>query len=199
MSAKIAALISGRGSNLLAIDDACRDGRLDAELVLVLSNRPDAGGLAAAEARGIPTAVVDHRNFCSKQAFDQAVGESLTSVSPDWVVLAGFMRVLGAKLVEQWAGRMLNIHPSLLPRHPGLDTHHKALIAGDAEHGATVHLVTAELDAGPVIAQGRIPVLPDDNTTTLAERLLPLEHALYVEALAQCLSRPGAPLATAGN
>ena len=152
MSARIAALISGRGSNLLAIDDACRDGRLDAEVVLVISNKPDAAGLALAAERGIQTQVVDHQAFSDRQAFDRAVGNALSAASPDWVVLAGFMRVLGAELVARWSGRMLNIHPSLLPRHPGLDTHQRVLDAGDAEHGASVHQVTPELDAGPVVA-----------------------------------------------
>ncbi len=188
MSARIAALISGRGSNLLAIHDACRDGRLDAEVVLVLSNRPDAAGLEIAAERGIPTEVVDHRAFAERPAFDRAIGKSLLAASPDWIVLAGFMRVLGAELVSQWSGRMLNIHPSLLPRHPGLDTHQKVLDAGDTEHGASVHLVTPELDAGPIVAQSRIPVLSGDTATTLSERLLPVEHALYVDALAHCLS-----------
>ena len=196
MSARIAALISGRGSNLLAIDDACRDGRLDAEVVLVLSNKPDAAGLVLAAERGIQTQVVDHRAFSDRQAFDHAVGDALEAASPDWVVLAGFMRVLGADLVTRWSGRMLNIHPSLLPRHPGLDTHQRVLDAGDAEHGASVHQVTSELDAGPVVAQVRIPVLAGDSAATLSARLLPLEHALYVDALSQCLSSDGAAFAT---
>ncbi len=195
MSARIATLISGRGSNFLAIDDACRDGRLDAEVVLVLSNRPDAGGLQAARERRIPVAVVDHDDYAVRSDFDRAVGEVLERVAPDWVVLAGFMRVLGADLVERWAGRMLNIHPSLLPRYPGLDTHAKALAAGDQEHGATVHFVTPELDAGPIITQVRVPVLPDDTAATLSQRVLACEHALYVDALAQCLATSGAPLA----
>lgn len=187
MTARIAALISGRGSNFIAIDDACREQRLDANIELVLSNRAEAAGLLAARERGIRTEVIDHREHATRSSFDTAVGSALDSATVDWVVLAGFMRVLGPELVERWSGRMLNIHPSLLPRHPGLDTHARALAAGDTEHGATVHLVTAELDAGPIIAQTRVPVLPGDDAATLGARVLSREHALYVDALRQCL------------
>lgn len=187
MSARLVALISGRGSNMLAIADACAEGRLPATLVRVISNEPDAPGLAAARARGIDTCVVAHRDFAERERFDAALGDAIAEARPDWVVLAGFMRVLGAPLVERFAGRMLNIHPSLLPRHPGLDTHARALAAGDTEHGASVHHVVAELDAGPVIAQVRVAVLPDDDAESLAQRVLEREHALYVEALTRCL------------
>ena len=192
MTARIAVLISGRGSNFIAIDDACRQRRLNARVELVLSNRPDAAGLPVARERGIRTEVVDHREHTTRSSFDAALGRILDTASAEWVVLAGFMRVLGPELVERWAGRMLNIHPSLLPRHPGLDTHARALAAGDTEHGATVHLVTAELDAGPIIAQRRVPVLPGDDAATLGARVLSQEHELYVDALAQCLSSDSA-------
>ena len=192
MSARLAILISGRGSNMLAIDDACRDGRLDARVALVLSNRPGAPGLVAARARGLPVAVVDDRAHRSRAGFDAALCRSLDAVAPDWVALAGFMRVLGPEPVARWRGRMLNIHPSLLPRHPGLDTHRRALEAGDAEHGASVHLVTDELDAGPVVARVRVPVLPDDDPASLGARVLAREHGLYVRALAHCIAG-GAP------
>ena len=195
MSATLAVLISGRGSNMLAIDDACRDGRLDARVALVLSNRPEAAGLAAARARGLATAAVDDREHASRAAFDAALVRALEAVDPDWVALAGFMRVLGPEPVARWRGRMVNIHPSLLPRHPGLDTHRRALEAGDAEHGASVHLVTEGLDAGPVIARVRVPVLPGDDPERLGARVLAEEHALYVAALATCVSG-GAPPVT---
>ena len=188
MSNRLAILISGRGSNMLAIDDACRDGRLDARVVLVLSNRPGAPGLAAARARGLSVGVVDDRAHGSREKFDSALSEALDAAAPDWVALAGFMRVLGPEPVRRWAGRMLNIHPSLLPRHPGLDTHRRALEAGDAEHGASVHLVTEALDAGPVVARERVPVLPDDDAASLGARVLAREHALYVRALAACIA-----------
>ena len=188
MSARLAVLISGRGSNMLAIDDACRDGTLDARVSLVLSDRPDAAGLDAARARGLPVAVVDRRDHASRADFDAALCAALDAARPDWVALAGFMRVLGPEPVGRWRGRMLNIHPSLLPRHPGLDTHRRALEAGDAEHGASVHLVTAELDAGPVLARARVPVLPGDDPASLGARVLEREHALYVDALAACLA-----------
>ena len=188
MTARLVALVSGRGSNMLAIADACEDGRLPASVVRVISNVADAPALAAASRRGIDTVVLPHRRFAHREDFDQALGDAIDAGRPDWVVLAGFMRVLGAPLVERFAGRMLNIHPSLLPRHPGLDTHAQALAAGDLEHGASVHLVTAELDAGPVIARARVPVLPDDDADTLAERVLSREHDLYVKALSRCLT-----------
>ena len=190
MTARLAILISGRGSNMSAIARACADGRLDARVVGVLSDRPEAAGLAAAEALGLSTEVVDRRAHPDRASFERALGERLAALAPDRVALAGFMRVLGPELVAAWEGRMLNIHPSLLPRHPGLDTHARALAAGDTEHGASVHLVTAELDAGPVLAQARVPVLPGDTVETLAARVLAEEHGLYVAALARSLGDP---------
>ena len=194
MSARLAILISGRGSNMLAIDDACRDGRLDARVALVLSNRPGAPGLVAARARGLPVAVVDDRAHATRAGFDAALCRALEAARPDWVALAGFMRVLGPEPVARWRGRMLNIHPSLLPRHPGLDTHRRALEAGDTEHGASVHLVTEGLDAGPVVARERVPVLPGDDPERLAARVLEREHGLYVRALARCIAAGALPV-----
>ena len=189
MTARLVALVSGRGSNMLAIADACDAGRLPARVVRVIANVADAPALEAARTRGIQTVVVPHRAFAGRDAFDAALGDAIAAARPDWVVLAGFMRVLGASLVNRFAGRTLNIHPSLLPAYPGLDTHARALAAGEREHGASVHLVTAELDAGPVILQARVPVLDDDDATTLAARVLSREHDLYVAALARCLTR----------
>ena len=187
MSARLAILISGRGSNMRAIARACAERRLDARIVGVVADRPDAPGLATAAGLGLPTEVVERRAFADRKAFDRALAARLSALAPDRVVLAGFMQILGAELVDAWEGRMLNIHPSLLPKYPGLDTHARALAAGDSEHGASVHLVTAELDAGPVLAQARVPVRRDDTAETLAARVLAEEHRLYVDALARSL------------
>lgn len=173
---------------MLAIARACASGELQARVALVISNRPGAAGLQAAEELGIETAVIDHTQFASRSAFDQALHERLSRVQPDWIVLAGFMRILTEAFVNQWQGRMLNIHPSLLPRYPGLDTHARAIAAGDSEAGASVHIVSPELDAGPVIAQVRVPILPGDTAEELAERVLAREHGLYLKALQLCVS-----------
>lgn len=188
MTARLAILISGRGSNMCAIAEACADGRLDAEVVLVLADRASAAGLDKASALGLPTRVVARREHDTRADFDAAIGQALITARPDRVLLAGFMQVLGKELVEAWQGRMLNIHPSLLPKYPGLDTHRRAIEAGDTEHGASVHFVTPELDSGPVIAQYRVPVRPDDNPDVLAERVLKVEHELYIHALECSLS-----------
>lgn len=154
--------------------------------VLVLSNRPDAGGLAKAAERGIPTAVVDHRDFSGdRAAFESAIDAELEQAGTEIVCLAGFMRVLTPEFVSRWQGRMLNIHPSLLPKYRGLDTHARALAAGDAEHGCSVHEVTAELDGGPILGQARVPVLPGDTPESLAQRVLPMEHRLYPAVLSR--------------
>ncbi|MBR4736128.1 MAG: phosphoribosylglycinamide formyltransferase [Rhodocyclaceae bacterium] len=177
-------LISGRGSNMEALVRACPAG---AQVRAVISNRADAAGLDFARAQGIATDVVAHRDFPSREAFDAALAQAIDRFAPDWVVLAGFMRVLTAGFVEHYAGRLLNIHPSLLPAFPGLDTHARALAAGVCLHGATVHFVTPELDGGPPIMQAAVPVLPDDDEDALAARVLAQEHRLYPQALAACV------------
>ncbi|CBW74078.1 Phosphoribosylglycinamide formyltransferase (EC 2.1.2.2) [Mycetohabitans rhizoxinica HKI 454] len=180
---KLVILISGRGSNMEAIVRACAAQRWPARVAAVVSNRPDAAGLAFAAAHGVTTAVVDHTRFDGREAFDAALAQVLDAHEPDLVVLAGFMRVLTPAFVERYAARMMNVHPSLLPSFTGLHTHQRALDAGVAVHGATVHFVTAELDHGPIIAQGVVPVLAGDDAAALAARVLRLEHALYPRAV----------------
>jgi phosphoribosylglycinamide formyltransferase-1 len=180
---RIVILISGRGSNMEAIVEACRAEGWPASVVAVLSNRPEAAGLDFARTRGIATAVVDHRGFPDRQAFDAALAEAVDAFQPDLVVLAGFIRILGADFVGRYAGRLMNIHPSLLPSFPGLHTHRRALQAGCAVAGATVHLVTAELDHGPIVMQSVVPVQPDDDEDTLAARVLATEHRIYPRAV----------------
>jgi len=179
----IVILISGRGSNMEAIVRAQRAEAWPARIAAVISNKPDAKGLAFAQAHGISTAVVPNKEFPTREAFDAALQATIDRFEPDLVVLAGFMRILTAPFVEHYAGRMLNIHPSLLPLFPGLHTHRQALDAGVEEHGATVHFVTAELDHGPAVIQARIPVLPGDTEDSLAERLLAEEHVIYPQAV----------------
>ena len=179
----IVILISGRGSNMEAIVRALEAERWPARIAAVISNKPDAKGLAFAQAHGIPTAVVPSKEFASREAFDAVLQQTIDGYQADLVVLAGFMRILTASFVEHYAGRMLNIHPSLLPLFPGLHTHRQALEAGVLEHGATVHFVTAELDHGPAVLQARINVLPGDTETSLAERLLEQEHLIYPQAV----------------
>lgn len=176
----IVVLISGRGSNLQAILAARIPG---AQVRAVISNRPDAGGLEIARRHGIATVVVDSSAFASRAAFDAALAAAVEAHSPDLVVLAGFMRLLDERFVRSYEGRMLNIHPSLLPAFPGLHTHRRALDAGVALHGATVHFVTPELDAGPIVAQAAVTVRPDDDEDTLAARVLEQEHRLYPQAV----------------
>lgn len=181
---KLVVLISGTGRNLQAIIDAIEAGKLAAEIAAVISNKPDAQGLKRAEQAGIPTRVIDHRDYPKREDFDHTLGDAIESYQPDLIALAGFMRILGSALVQRFAGRMVNIHPSLLPKYPGLDTHRRALAAGDAEHGATVHLVTDEMDAGPGILQGRIGTSSDDTAQSLAERVMQdIETKIYPEAL----------------
>lgn len=180
---RIVILISGRGSNMEAIVGACARERWAAEVVAVISNRPDAGGLAFAAQHGIATVTVDHRAFAAREDFDTALATAIDAHAPDVVVQAGFMRILGAAFVARYAGRMLNIHPSLLPAFPGLHTHRRALEAGCKLAGATVHFVTAELDSGPIVAQAVVAVLADDTEATLAARVLAQEHRLYPLAL----------------
>jgi phosphoribosylglycinamide formyltransferase 1 len=181
---RLAVLVSGRGSNLQAILDAAATGSLGCTPVLVVSNRPGAAALERARVAGVPTAVVDHRAYRDRAAFEMALGAVLDGADVTWVALAGFMRVLTADFVAQRAGRLVNIHPSLLPAWPGLDTHAQVLAAGERWHGASVHFVTAQVDGGPVIAQVRVPVLPGDTPDTLAARVLRGEHRLYPAVLA---------------
>jgi phosphoribosylglycinamide formyltransferase-1 len=170
---KIIVLISGRGSNLAALLET-RD--LGGEIVRVISNRADAGGLAIAAARGVATSVVEHRAFATRDDFDAALATAIDADRPDLVVLAGFMRVLGAGFIARYAGRMINIHPSLLPAYPGLHTHRRALEDGVRVHGCTVHFVTPEVDVGPIVAQGAVPVREGDDEASLAARVLAVEH-----------------------
>jgi phosphoribosylglycinamide formyltransferase-1 len=181
--ARITILISGRGSNMAAVIDAAIAGRLEGAVTHVISNRPDAGGLDYARQRGIATTVVDHRAFASRDAFDATLAEAIDRGEPDLVVLAGFMRILGAEFVHRYEGRMLNIHPSLLPAYPGTDTHQRALDDGATHHGCTVHFVTTDVDGGPIVAQAEVAVLPDDDAATLAARVLEQEHRLLPEVV----------------
>jgi phosphoribosylglycinamide formyltransferase-1 len=180
---KIVVLISGSGSNLQAIIDAIQSGALKAEITGVLSNKADAGGLTRAEKAGIATAVLMHGDFLERDSFDQAMQEKIDAWAPDIVVLAGFMRILTPGFVAHYSGRLLNIHPSLLPKYKGLHTHRRALEAGDTTHGCSVHLVTAELDGGPVIAQSTITIQASDTETTLADRIHKCEHQIYPQVL----------------
>ena len=188
---KIVILISGGGSNMAAIVRAAERGQwratLGAEVAAVVSNRPDAGGLAFARERGIATAVLDHKQFASREAFDAELARVIDGYAPSLVVLAGFMRILTPGFVERYAGRLLNIHPSLLPAFPGLHTHQRAIEAGCRFAGATVHQVTAELDYGPILEQAVVPVLPGDTAEALAGRVLSQEHLIYPRAIARLL------------
>jgi phosphoribosylglycinamide formyltransferase 1 len=176
-------LISGRGSNMEAIVRACAHEAWPAQIAAVIANRPDAAGLAFAASHGIATAVVDHRQFPDRAAFDAALAQTIDGYQPDLVILAGFMRVLTETFVDHYAGRMLNIHPSLLPSFPGLKTHQQALDAGCRVHGATVHFVTSQLDHGPIVAQTVVPVRAGDDAAALATRVLGTEHVIYPRAV----------------
>jgi phosphoribosylglycinamide formyltransferase 1 len=181
---RLAVLISGRGSNMLAIARECLAGKLPGEVVAVISDAPSAAGLAAAAQLGIPTSCLDAAAFRRDGRLDRAgleaeLARAIDAVSPDLIVLAGFMRVLSAPFVARYAGRLLNIHPSLLPLHKGLHTHERVLAAGEREHGASVHFVTAELDGGPLVLQARVPVLPGDDPALLAARVQRQEHIIY--------------------
>ncbi len=180
---RVAILISGRGSNMSALIEAARAKDYPAEIVLVVSNRPDATGLEFAAKHGIATSIIDHKQFASREAFDATLQETLERSRIEIVCLAGFMRVLTTPFVEKWRGRMLNIHPSLLPEFKGLDTHARALAAGVKVHGCTVHFVVPELDSGPIVLQEKVPVLAGDNEETLAARVLAAEHRIYPAAL----------------
>jgi len=180
---KLAILISGRGSNMRALIAACQKGAIDAEIRLVLSNRPQAEGLAHAAAAGLSTRILPHRDYASRADFDAALDRCLAEAGVDFICLAGFMRLLTTGFIAKWRDRMINIHPSLLPAFPGLDTHRRALEAGVKLAGCTVHFVRFETDTGPIIAQAAVPVLPGDDETSLAARVLAAEHRLYPLAL----------------
>ncbi|MDS4031706.1 MAG: phosphoribosylglycinamide formyltransferase [Candidatus Contendobacter sp.] len=180
---RLVVLISGRGSNLQAILDQAASGELPVEVAAVISNRPGVAGLERAWQAGVPALELDHKNFPDRPTFEAALIELIDRHHPDLVALAGFMRLLTAGFTEHYQGRLLNIHPSLLPKFRGLHTHERALAAGETEHGASIHFVTAELDGGPLIVQARVPVLPGDDPDTLAARVLEQEHRLYPLAI----------------
>lgn len=185
---RVAVLASGRGSNLAALLDARERGELPVDIVLVGSDKATAGALRLAAAANIPTLALDPRGFADRRSFDLELFERIAASGAQWLVLAGFMRIIDGEALRPWIGRMINIHPSLLPRYRGLHTHRRALQAGDREHGASVHFVTAELDGGPVIAQAQLAIESGDDEKTLAERLLPLEHRLLPAVLAMLTS-----------
>ena len=183
----IAVLISGRGSNLQCLIDACAREDYPARIVAVISNRPEALGLERAREAGIAAIAIDHKAYETREDFEAALDAALREAGAEFVCLAGFMRILTEGFVNTWEGRMINIHPSLLPKFKGVDTHARAIAAGESEHGCTVHWVTPGMDEGPVIAQARVPILPGDTPETLAARVLVEEHRLYPEALKSAL------------
>lgn len=194
MTKRVAILISGGGSNMVTLVKSMT-GDHPARPVLVISNVPDAGGLAKAEALGVPTVVVDHKAFGQdRAAFEAELGRVLAAAQPDVICLAGFMRILTPEFTRQWEGKMLNIHPSLLPKYKGLHTHQRAIDAGDVEHGCSVHEVTAELDGGPILGQAVIAIAAEDTAETLAARLLDWEHKLYPEVLRRFASGDKSPV-----
>lgn len=180
---RVVVLISGSGTNLQAIIDAQQRGEIPIDIKAVISNRPGAGGLHRAQRAGLPALVLDHTTFTSRDAFDQQLQEKTDAFAPDLIVLAGFMRILTPQFVQHYAGRLLNIHPSLLPKFQGLNTHQRALDAGEKVHGASVHFVTTELDGGPVVAQARLMIQNGETATALATRVHELEHALYPQVI----------------
>ena len=184
MSLHIAVLASGRGSNLGALLAACADRRIHGRIVGVFSDKPLSGAVAMANEAGVHAWAMKPNGFATRDAFDAAMFDALAGIQPDLIVCAGYMRIIGAAAIARFPNRMINIHPSLLPRHPGLHTHQRALDAGDTEHGASVHVVIPELDAGPVLAQARVPVLGDDTAETLAARVLIREHPLLLASVA---------------
>jgi phosphoribosylglycinamide formyltransferase 1 len=191
---KVGILISGRGSNMEALIEAARDPDYPGEIALVLSNNANAAGLAHARAAGVPTQVIDHRPFGSdREAHERQIDAALRAAGVEVVALAGYMRVLTPFLVEAWAGRMINIHPSLLPEFPGLQTHARALAAGVSAHGCSVHLVSAGVDEGPILGQAQIEVLPGDDEHSLAAKVLEKEHELYPRCLAELILEKRAP------
>lgn len=181
---RLAILISGRGSNMLAVADAVKQGAIDAEICLVLSNKQAAAGLTSAKDQGLPTHVLEKTEALSRAEYDQQLLQAITAAKPDLIVLAGFMYILGKQLIDAYPNKIINIHPSLLPKYPGLHTHRKVIANGDKQHGLTIHYVTAELDAGPIIMQKQIDVMDSDDEESLAARLLPYEHECLVKAVA---------------
>ena len=176
---KAVVLISGSGSNLQAFIDQINAGQLPLDIALVISNKADAFGLERAAGAGIKTHIIDHKAYASRNHFDQALQQAIDAVSPDLVILAGFMRILTADFVNHFRDRLINIHPSLLPKYPGTNTHQRALDAGDTWHGASIHFVVPEVDAGPIIVQGRLKIRPDDSADSLQQRIHKIEHQLY--------------------
>ena len=187
--ARVGVLISGRGSNMAALVEAARDPTYPAEIVCVVSNRPKATGLQFAQDANISTHVVDHKNYSTRESFDATLNDYLQSQNLDVIACAGFMRIMTPVLLDPWAGKMINIHPSLLPLYKGTQTHERALADGAKVHGCTIHYVTAELDSGPIIAQAEVPVLADDTPETLSDRVLAEEHNLYPKALAMVANK----------
>lgn len=187
--ARLVILISGRGSNMRSIIAAAEQGELDIDIAAVISNRPDAAGLEFAHDLGIATTVIDHKQFDDREAFDAQLAAEIDRHQPSFVILAGFMRILTETFVEHFAGKLINIHPSLLPKFKGLHTHQRAIEAGEIEHGASVHFVTAELDDGPVILQAKVPVLAEDDADSLAARVLEQEHLLYPAAIKKLVTQ----------
>ena len=185
---RVGILISGRGSNMRALVEAARNPEYPVEIVCVVANKPDAGGLEYARTQGIKAHVVNHKDYTKREEFDAALNDYLQSQKLDLVACAGFMRIMTPVLIAPWQGRMINIHPSLLPLYKGLHTHERALAAGDKEHGCTAHFVTLELDGGLIIAQTRVPILSGDTPEMLADRVLVEEHRLYPAALAKVAS-----------
>jgi phosphoribosylglycinamide formyltransferase 1 len=185
--ARVAILISGRGSNMAALIDAAKNSGFPAEITLVVSNKPEAEGLAVAARHGVSVFAISHKDYPDRESFDRAMDERLRRANIEWILLAGFMRVLSPWFCQQWQRRMINIHPSLLPKFKGTDTHRRAIEAGESEHGCTVHFVTPELDDGPPIMQAHVPILPGDTPEILAKRVLVEEHKIYPLALKKVL------------
>jgi phosphoribosylglycinamide formyltransferase 1 len=185
---RVGVLISGRGSNMMALVEMARAPDYPAEIVCVVSNRPEAAGLAYAHCNGIAAKSIDHNDYATREAFDTALNAYLQSQNLDFIGCAGFMRIMTPILIAPWEGRMINIHPSLLPKYKGLHTHERAIAAGDKVHGCTVHYVSSELDSGSIIMQAEVPILPNDTPDTLAARVLIEEHKLYPKALAKVVT-----------
>ena len=189
MRSRIVVLISGGGTNLQAIIDASKQDNYGGDIVAVVSNKADAYGLTRAQDADIATAVLSHKDFDSREAYDSALIDEINHYQPDLIVLAGFMRILTPKFVQTYQGRLINIHPSLLPKYQGLHTHQRAIDAGDTEHGVSVHFVTEELDGGPVILQAKVPVFPEDTAEDLAQRVHQQEHRIYPLVVNWCCNK----------